>query len=83
MLDIYIAFLLNSKIHVFVSQSLTSTFIAQNLFVASHQILSYNTRNASSYRPYACRTNVKQFIVFSIGSNIWNSVPDDIKNTQS
>ena len=55
----------------------------QNLFVTSHQIHNYNTRNASSYRSYACNTNVKQFTVLFQGPKIWNSLPDDIKNTES
>jgi hypothetical protein len=55
----------------------------QNLFVTSHQIHNYNTRNASSYRSYACNTNVKQFTALFQGPKIWNSLPDDIKNTES
>ncbi len=55
----------------------------QNLFVASHQIHSYNTRNASSYRPHACKSNVKQVTGLYIGPKVWNSLPDYIKNTQS
>ncbi len=42
----------------------------QNLFVASHQIHSYNTRNASSYRPHACKSNVKQVTGLYIGFGI-------------
>ena len=51
-----------------------------NLFVTSDEIHSYNTRNASSYRPHACKTNVKQFTVVFQGPKIWNSLPDDIRN---
>ena len=34
-----------------------------NLFVTNNQIHSHNTRNANSYRPHSCRTNIKQFTI--------------------
>jgi predicted RNA-binding protein with PUA-like domain len=41
------------------NQLLPPSFL--NLFITNNEIHDYNTRNASSYRAHACRTNVKQF----------------------
>ena len=46
-----------------------------NLFVTNNQIHSHNTRNANSYRPHSCRTNIKQFTILYQGPKIWNSLP--------
>ena len=48
-------------------------------FVTNRQVHTYNTRNANNYRPYFCRTNIKQFTILHLGlylgSKLWNSLP--------
>jgi hypothetical protein len=63
------------------NQLLPSSFL--NLFITNNEIHDYNTRNASSYRAHACRTNVKQFIIIFQGPKLWNSLPEFIKSAQT
>ena len=44
------------------NQLLPQTF--HDLFITSSQVHSYNTKTATSYRPYCCRTNLKQFFIW-------------------
>ena len=48
-------------------------------FVTNRQVHTYNTRNANNYRPYFCRTNIKQFTILHLGlylgPKLWNSLP--------
>ena len=44
----------------------------RNLFTTNIEIHEYNTRNASSYRAHACRTNIKQFTILFQGPKLWN-----------
>ena len=43
-------------------------------FVTSREVHMYNTRNANTYRPYFCRTNIKQFTILHLGPKVWNSL---------
>ena len=54
-----------------------------NLFVTNNQVHGYYTRNANSYRPHHCRTNIKQFTILYQGPKIWNSLPFSIKSSNS
>ena len=38
-----------------------------NLFLTSGQIHNYDTRASVHFRPHTCRTNIKQFNIFSFG----------------
>ena len=69
-LDIYNlnAFYIAKFMFVYHNNSLPPSFY--NLFVTSHEIHDYNTRNASSYRSHACKTNVKQFTILYQGPKI-------------
>ena len=48
-------------------------------FVTNRQVHTYSTRNANKYRPYFCRTNIKQFTILHLGlylgPKLWNSLP--------
>ena len=44
---------------------------------------SYDTRTASSYRPHACRTNLKQFTILYLVPNTWNSLQTHITGSSS
>ena len=46
-------------------------------FVTNRQS-THNTRNANNYRPYFCRTNIKQFTILHLGSKLWNSLPHNL-----
>ena len=54
-----------------------------NLFVTDNQIHSQDTRNANSYRPHTCRTNIMKFTILYQGPKIWNSLLSRIKRTNS
>ena len=54
-----------------------------NLFVTNNQIHSHDTRNANSYRPHSCRTNIRQFMILYQGPKIWNSLPSTMKHINS
>jgi hypothetical protein len=63
------------------NQLLPPSFL--NLFITNNEIHDYNTRNASSYRAHACRTNVKQFTILFQGPKLWNSLPESVKCAQT
>ena len=54
-----------------------------NLFVTNNLVHSYNTRRGTDFRPHFCRSNAKFFSVLFQGSNIWNSLPNDIKQSET
>ena len=49
------------------------------MFQTGSQIHQYSTRYSHLYRPYTCRTNIKQFLILFQGPRIWNSPPNNIK----
>ena len=55
----------------------------RNLFTTNIEIHEYNTRNASSYRAHACRTNIKQFTILFQGPKLWNSLPEFVRGAQT
>lgn len=55
----------------------------QNLFTTNCEIHNYNTRNVLHYRPYLCRTNIKQHTILFQGPKIWNSLPSNISSLTS
>ena len=63
------------------SQLLPPSF--RNLFTTNIEIHDYNTRNASSYRAHACRTNIKQFTILFQGPKLWNSLPEFVRGAQT
>ena len=54
-----------------------------NIFITSRHMHSYNTRNANAYRPHTCRTNIKKFTILFQGPQKWNSLPENIKNSET
>ena len=53
-----------------------------NLFVTNNLVYSYNTRRGTDFRPHFCRTNAKFYSIFQ-GPKIWNSLPNDIKQSET
>ena len=51
------------------------------IFQTGNQIHQYSTRYSDFYRPHTCRTNIKKFSILFQGPRIWNSLPNNIKNT--
>ena len=51
--------------------------------VTNHEVHTYNTRNANTYRPYFCRTNIKQFTILHLGPKVWNSLPHNLTELTS
>ena len=49
-------------------------------FIRSHE---YSTRNNSELRPGYARLTLTQNSMSVVGPNIWNTIPDDIKNSPS
>ena len=49
----------------------------------AHIIHTYNTRNANNYRPYFCRTNIKQVTILHLGPKLWNSLPHNLTELTS
>ena len=47
-------------------------------FVTNRQVHTYNTRNVDNYRPYFCRTNIKQFTILHLGPKLWISLPHNL-----
>ena len=55
-----------------------------NLFSTSSQAHGYTeTRTASFYRPYHCRTSLKQLTILYQSPKIWNSLPISITGITS
>ena len=54
-----------------------------NLFVTNNLVQSYNTGRGTDVRPYFCRTNAKFFSILFQGPKIWNSLPNDIKQSET
>ena len=54
-----------------------------NLFIKNSQIYDYSNKQPTCYRPFYCRTNIKQFTIVSQGSKLWNSLPDKIRTATS
>ena len=83
LLDIYkINFLYIVKfIYCYHYNLLPSSF--HNIFITSRHMHSYNTRNANAYRPHTCRTNIKKFTILFQGPQKWNSLPENIKNSET
>ena len=55
----------------------------RNLFVTNSQVHNYNTRSTANYRTHFCRTNIKQFSILYQGPKIWNSLPVNVKISNS
>ena len=58
--------------HSYHNKLLPYTF--NTTFVTNRQVHTYNTRHANNYRPYFCRTNIKQFTILHLGPKLWNSL---------
>ena len=54
-----------------------------NNFSQSNQFHSYNTRNSQAYRLPYCRTNTKKFSPFFQGPKFFNSLDNEVINSQS
>ena len=54
-----------------------------NNFSQSNQFHSYNTRNSQAYRLPYCRTNTKKFSPFFQGPKFFNSLDNEVVNSQS
>ena len=54
-----------------------------NNFSQSSQFHSYNTRNSQAYRLPYCRTNTKKFSPFFQGPKFFNSLDNEVINSQS
>ena len=52
-------------------------------FYQSNQFHSYNTRNSQAYRLPYCRTNTKKFSPFFQGPKFFNSLDNEVINSQS
>ena len=52
-------------------------------FVTNCQVHTYNTRNANNFRPYFCRTNIKQFTILHLGPKLGNSPPHNLMELTS
>src|SRR6218665_2765151 len=46
-------------------------------------IHDYNTRSSHSYRSHRARIKVKQLSMHCIGPDMWNKLPDSLKDVQS
>ena len=68
-----IAFFVACFMYSYHNNLLPHTF--NTTFVTNRQVHTYNTRNANNYRPYFCRTNIKQFTILHLGPKLWNSLP--------
>ena len=53
------------------------------IFVTNRQVHTYNTRNTNNYRPYFCRTNIKQFTILHLEPKLWNSLPHNLSELTS
>ena len=62
-----------------VSNSISSKGIC-DMFRKTSEVHSYSTRQFNAYRPQKCRTNFREFTIFSQGPKLWNSLPDDLKS---
>ena len=51
---------------------LPNTF--NTIFITNRQVQTNNTRDAINYRPYFCRTNMKQFTILYLGPKLWDSL---------
>ena len=54
-----------------------------NNFSQSNQFHSYNTRNSQAYRLPHCRANTKKFSLFFQGPKFFNSLDNEVINSQS
>ena len=54
-----------------------------NNFSQSNQFHSYNTRNSQAYRLPYCRTNTKKSSPFFQGPKFFNSLDNEVINSQS
>ena len=54
-----------------------------NNFSRCNQFHSYNTRNSQAYRLPYCRTNTKKFLPFFQGLKFFNSLDNEVINSQS
>ena len=68
-----IAFFVARFMYSYQNNLLPHTF--NTTFVTNRQVHTYNTRNANNYRPYFCRTNIKQSTILHLGPKLWNSLP--------
>ena len=82
-LDIYQvnSFHVGKFMYNYQNRLLPSIFL--DLFQTSSQIHNYNTRSATSIRPYKFRTNIKQFTVLFQGPKIWNALPSTLTSSTS
>ena len=73
--DIYslLSFQVGSFMYLYHHEMLPLSF--QNLFQTGSQIRNSSTRYTESYRPHACRTNIKKITILYQGPKLWNSLP--------
>ena len=54
-----------------------------SMFQKSSEIHSYSTRNAGSYKPHKCRTNIRKSTISYQGPTFWNALPPDLQSKPS
>ena len=60
---------------------LPNTF--SNMFTLTNQIHSYNTRNSNCFYVFPCRTNIRRFSIRFRGPQFYNSLNQEIQNSES